>query len=155
MTFCSFVVIFSCYLLFIAKLVSRCHTEVPTKQGVRCKQFTSGFVHRIGILFTLIFAEPTESPVSCVLFSVWVLYKFCMFCMSSGETKKSSTKLIFADSQNGKAYQTSFQWNFRNHVRCSYLIHFSTIIIFVLPLYLFSSFQLINVLMLMLYLFIS
>lgn len=142
MTFCSFVVIFSGYLLFISKFVSRCHIEVVTKQDIRCKQFTTGFVYIIGIRFTLIFAELSESPVSYALFSVRVLYKFCMFCRSSGETNKScSTKQIFADTQNGKAYQSPFQWNFRNHVSHSYLIHFSTII-FVLPPYFFSSCQL-------------
>lgn len=156
MTFCSFVVIFSWHLLFIVKFVSRCHTEVVTKQDIRCKQFTTGFVYIIGSLFTLILADPPESPVFSVLFSVWVLYKFCMFCLSSGETQKSfSTKLIFADSQNAKVFHSPLQWNCRKHVRCSYLIHFSHIIIFFLPSYFLFSFQLKNILMLLLYLFIS
>lgn len=54
----------------MAKFVPKCRTEVVTKQGIRCKQFTTGFVYIIGILFTLIFAEPSESPVSYALFSV-------------------------------------------------------------------------------------
>lgn len=70
MKICSFAVIFPCYLLFIAKFVSRCNTEVVTKEDIRCKQFITGYMYIIWILFTLIFAEPPDSPVSYVFFSV-------------------------------------------------------------------------------------